>query len=140
MSPPQAPHILVVNDHASTRRALVAIFRRKGCRVDAVATLAEGLALLDPPPCCIILDLLLPDGGGEWILVKVRQECPQTRVFVTTACLDRQRLQAVRALGPEALLIEPVHQADRRRRAQPSAPVTSPLAPALAHPMKAFRN
>src|SRR5438067_1464959 len=70
MSPPQAPHILVVNDHASTRRALVAIFRRKGCRVDAVATLAEGLALLDPPPCCIILDLLLPDGGGEWILVK----------------------------------------------------------------------
>jgi two-component system response regulator PilR (NtrC family) len=111
MSSPQAPRMLVVEDHAATRRALVAIFRRKGYRVDAVATLAEGLARLDPPPCCVVLDLMLPDGAGEWILAKVRQDCPQTRVVVATGCLDRQRLDAVRALGPEALLIKPIDAA-----------------------------
>ncbi len=107
MASDHPPRALIVEDHDATRRALAAIFRRKGFRVDAAGTLTEGLALLAPEINCIILDLMLPDGGGEWLLVKVRQDRPLMRVIVTTGCEDRERLQAVRALGPDALLLKP---------------------------------
>src|SRR5947209_6066016 len=56
--------LLVVEDHTTTRDALRAHYERLGWHVDVAGTVAEGLALLDagPEPCCLILDLVLPDG------------------------------------------------------------------------------
>jgi DNA-binding NarL/FixJ family response regulator len=51
---------------------------------------------------------MLPDGGGEVILKKVREEGLPTRVAVCTGTNDADRIGAVAALRPEALLQKPI--------------------------------
>src|SRR5690349_13176265 len=65
--------LLIVEDHQATRRSLAALFRRSGWDVAEATNVAEGLAKLDPPPDFIVLDLMLPDGGGEVVLERVRE-------------------------------------------------------------------
>ena len=91
-----------------TLDALRKIFTRKGWDVISAMTVAGGLALLDPPPDCVILDLMLPDGGGEAILRRVRDGKFKTRVAVCTGMIDPARLAVVEGLGPEALMRKPI--------------------------------
>src|SRR5438132_89627 len=56
--------VLIVEDHVASRVVLARLFSQAGWRVTEVGTLAKGLAALDPPPDCIVLDLILPDGRG----------------------------------------------------------------------------
>ena len=91
-----------------TLDALRKIFTRKGWDVISAMTVAGGLALLAPPPDCVILDLMLPDGGGETILRRVRDEKVRTRVAVCTGVIDPARLAEIEDLGPEALLKKPI--------------------------------
>src|SRR5947209_6591904 len=100
--------LLVVEDDATSRDALRTIFARRGWHVAVAGTVAEGLALLDPPPHCVILDLILPDGDGEAILRQVRSSRLGTRVAVCSGTADPSRLATVRALAPEALLCKPI--------------------------------
>ena len=102
--------LFVVEDDPSTSKALVAIFRHKGWEVVAAKTVNEALAVLDSGVefCCLVLDLMLPDGDGESILKRVRADRPKTRVAVCTGVADQARLSAVAALQPQALLRKPV--------------------------------
>ena len=101
--------VLIVEDHKGTRSALRSIFSRKGWQVTQAATVAEGLDLLDPPPDCLVLDLMLPDGAGEAILRKVREDDLPTRVVaVTTGLSDPGRLARVKGLNPDVLLSKPI--------------------------------
>ena len=95
-----------------THDALRKIFIRKGWDVLSAMTVAGGLALLDPPPDCVILDLMLPDGGGEAVLRRVRDEKLKTRVAVCTGMEDPARLARVVGMEPEALLRKPISLAD----------------------------
>jgi DNA-binding response OmpR family regulator len=99
--------VLIVEDHPSTREALVRIFAAKGWDVCTAATLEEGLECLDPPPDCVVLDLNLPDGAGETVLRKVRAEGLPIRVFVYTASYDPVRLSSVSSIGPDAVFLKP---------------------------------
>jgi two-component system KDP operon response regulator KdpE len=74
------PRLLIVEDHHDIRAALRRLLVHRGWQVLEAASIAEGLALLDPPPDCIILDLMLPDGDGETVLRKVRAEGLPIRV------------------------------------------------------------
>ncbi len=65
-----------------------------------------------------ILDLLLPDQGGEVILRRVRDAGLKTRVAVTTGTDDAEQLREVKALKPEALFEKPVNVADVWREAR----------------------
>ncbi len=101
--------VLIVEDHAPTRGSLKRIFAGKGWDARTAATMAGGLAGLDPPPDCVVLDLMLPDGQGEAILRKIRADGLPTRVVaVTTAVSDLDRLAEVARLRPEALLTKPI--------------------------------
>lgn len=72
------------------------------------ATVAEGLSRLDPALRCIILDLNLPDGGGETVLREVRRNYPGTLVAVCSGSTDAIQLAEVRELRPELMLCKPV--------------------------------
>ena len=93
------------------------VFGTRGWDVASASTVAEGLALLDPPPDYLILDLLLPDEGGEVILRRVRDAGLETRVAVTTGSDDAGRLRKVRDLRPEAVFEKPVNVVDVWREA-----------------------
>jgi CheY-like chemotaxis protein len=107
-----APKLLIVEDHRATRSALRDLFKIKGYEVWTASTVAEAVALLEIPPQCLILDLMLPDGEGETVLRKVRANDLTTRVVVCTGSGDQRRLEAIKALSPHLLLRKPVALAD----------------------------
>jgi DNA-binding NtrC family response regulator len=102
--------LLVVEDDSGTRIALREIFTRMGWLVSTAGTVSQGLARLDdnPQPCCLILDMDLPDGNGEEVLAKVREMGLKSRVVVATGNMDSARLRTVADLGPDILLTKPV--------------------------------
>src|SRR5262249_32680856 len=100
--------VLVVEDDAASRFALRRLFTHKGWIVSVAESVTEGLAKLDPPPHCILLDLTLPDGGGEEILRKVREEKLPIKVAVCTGMNDPVRLALVKGMDPEALFRKPL--------------------------------
>jgi DNA-binding response OmpR family regulator len=101
--------VLIVEDHEGMRHALCGLFRRVGWEVVGVGTVADGLAALEPPPECAVVDLHLPDGEGEAIVRRVKEgHLPTCVTVVCTGTDDQARLRAVAALGPDALLCKPV--------------------------------
>jgi DNA-binding response OmpR family regulator len=103
--------LLLVEDRHETRVLLRRMLTLCGWQVTEAATVAAGLAGLDPPPDCLVLDLRLPDGDGEVILRRVRSENLATRVVVNTGEDSPARLEGVRDLKPDALLIKPLGSA-----------------------------
>jgi DNA-binding response OmpR family regulator len=104
--------LLVVEDDPTTRKALRKYFQFKGWEVRTASTVAEGLDQLEPPPDCVILDLMLPDENGEVLLRRIREGRLPTRVAVCTGIDDPDRLEALASLEPDALLRKPFEMAD----------------------------
>lgn len=106
--------LLVVEDDASTREALRGIYTRRGWQVSEAGTVDEALSLLDsaPEPCCMILDLHLPDGDGVDVLRKVREKGLKTRIAVCTGSVELSRLKAAAELKPDAMLPKPIELPD----------------------------
>lgn len=106
--------ILIIEDHESTRNVLRSTLRREGHEVATAGTIAEGLTLLafGPTPDCVVLDMDLPDGRGETVLRAIRDGHMPVRVAVCSGMTDPARWDAVRNLGPEALLRKPVEMAE----------------------------
>jgi DNA-binding NtrC family response regulator len=102
--------LLIVEDHLETRRSLGAMFSRRGWEVCLATTLAEAINLLDHglEPDCLILDLRLPDGGGETVLRKVQKAKLRTRVIVCTGDSDAERAIRLWGMRPDLLLFKPV--------------------------------
>jgi len=109
------PRILIIDDDYYTRHALHNLFNRRGWQVSLASSVAEGLARLSTEPRCIILDLNLPDGGGEIVLREVRRRLPRTMVAVCSGSTDAGQLAEVRNLRPDLLLCKPVDVAPIER-------------------------
>ena len=74
-SPASGGRVLLVEDHADTRRVLELMLRRWGYEVKAAATVEEGAALAaDTTFDLIISDTQLPDGDGEELLRRIDPE------------------------------------------------------------------
>jgi len=111
----QKHRMLLVEDHPATRTLLRRMLTLCGWEGAEAATLEEGLTQLDSPPDCLLLDLELPDGPGEAILRKVRQDKLPTRVVVNTGMDDAARLNEVSYMRPDAVLQKPLDSEGLRR-------------------------
>ena len=100
--------VLLVEDDAVTRNALRRLLTHKGWVVTVATTVAEAMDSLNPPPHCILLDLMLPDGGGEEVLRKLRDENIPSKVAVCTGTSDPVRLAMVKGMDPTALFQKPI--------------------------------
>ncbi len=100
--------VLVVEDDLASRHALERLLAHKGWVVTVARTVAEAMEKLSPPPHCILLDLMLPDGDGEQILRRVQEEDLPTKVAVCTGTSDPVRLAMVKGMDPAALFHKPL--------------------------------
>jgi DNA-binding response OmpR family regulator len=108
--PTLAPfRVLVVEDDPFTGKALRRLFTRKGWDVTVAMSIADAMKSLTPPPHFILLDLMLPDGDGEDVLRKVRDEGIPSRVGVCSGTNDSARLAMVKNLGPDAMFQKPIN-------------------------------
>jgi len=99
---------LVVEDDPASGEALRRLLAHRGWVVTVARTVAEAMQSLDPPPHCILLDLTLPDGSGEDVLRRVKEECLPSRVAVCTGTADPVRLALVKGMDPAALFHKPI--------------------------------
>lgn len=104
--------VLLVEDDASTRRALSMILQQQGWAVSTAGTVAEGIRKLATRPDHVIVDLMLPDGDGAELLEHANASQLHPHVTVTTGVADSKHLDRVRRLGAQAVFIKPVNVPD----------------------------
>lgn len=100
--------MLIVEDDLTSASALSIILDHRGFEVVRAESVHEGLELLETRPEWVILDLMLPDGGGEAILAEIRMTGQKTRVVVTTGASDPERIRALDRLDPDVVLPKPI--------------------------------
>jgi DNA-binding response OmpR family regulator len=102
------PLILLLEDEISTSDAMTHLLEHYECDVKVARTLLEAMPLLPLLPRFAILDLVLPDGGGERVLDLIRRRKLPTKVVIVTACRDRERLREAARLKPDLMLTKPL--------------------------------
>jgi CheY-like chemotaxis protein len=115
--------ILVIDDEPGIRGLAARILGAAGCTVVAAATGREGLEIgVRGPWDLVLLDLCLPDLGGEEILPRLRRARPWQPVLVWSATADRQAPARCRALGASGYLPKPFTRAELLRSIAASCP------------------
>ena len=74
--------ILVIEDDASVRGALVQTLARLGHDVASAANGKEGLAsALERPPELVITDLIMPETEGLETIIELRRRSPENKMI-----------------------------------------------------------
>ena len=97
--------MLLVEDDAAVRALLVSTLERQGYRVTATSTSAAAMAALSQPLHALIVDLGLPEGGGEELAATIAERAAGLpTVYVSgaaaTAGLGRRIREAERSRNP----------------------------------------
>jgi len=102
--------ILIVEDNEDVALGLTVRFAGAGFEVRSVSTATEGLKAIDLfEPDLILLDLLVPEGGGFSVLKALRRSPHTGRVpvIVMTGLDDKEYRDRIRSLGVSAFLEKP---------------------------------
>ena len=100
--------VLVVEDDPCTCELMSRLLTRTGYRVRCASSLAEAAAQLEPPPCCVLLDLTLPDGSGLDLLRQIREGPHPVPVALITGVAGDRAAEDAALLKPSALFTKPV--------------------------------
>jgi DNA-binding response OmpR family regulator len=105
---PVRPTVLLVEDDITSSDALTQLLVHYECDVKVARSVLEAMPLLPAIPKFAVLDLMLPDGGGERVLDLIRRRKLPTKVVIVTACRERDRLRDVVRLKPDLILTKPL--------------------------------
>ena len=109
--------ILVVEDEAALRAALMSTLRQSGYVVEEAATCAQAQEKMELYQYdCVLLDLTLPDGSGLNLLRALKAEGSAAGVLIITArdALD-DKIKGL-DLGADDYLIKPFHLSELNAR------------------------
>jgi signal transduction histidine kinase len=107
--PPSALRILLVEDHADTRRALERLLKRWGHTVTTAASVGEALELAPSAnPELLVSDIGLPDGTGTELLIKLRESGRDLLAVAMSGYGMEGDLEQSRQAGFAAHLVKPV--------------------------------
>jgi two-component system cell cycle response regulator CtrA len=101
--------VLVVEDEATTYKAMRVLLTHYGFEVVHSPTLADALSKLAKNWEYVFIDLTLPDGDGSKVLELIRSRRMQTKVAVITGTEDAIRLSRVQSLKPDAIFQKPLN-------------------------------
>ncbi len=102
--------ILIVEDNEDVALGLTVRFAGAGFEVRSVSTAPDGLKAIDLfEPDLVLLDLLVPEGGGFSVLKALRRSPHTGRVpvIVMTGLDDKEYRDKIRSLGVSAFLEKP---------------------------------
>jgi len=90
------PRVLVVDDEPQIVRGLKVILRSAGYTVEAAETKASALAALAARPTdALVLDLVLPDGGGVEVCEEVRRWSRMPILVLSAVGDEREKVRAL---------------------------------------------
>jgi two-component system KDP operon response regulator KdpE len=113
------PYLLLVEDDAAVRSALMRTLTERGHAMDSAATGMAGLrAAVDDRPDLVILDLGLPDMDG-YEVIRMLRAVSAVPLIVATARDDEDEIARVLDAGADDYLVKPFRavQLDARVRA-----------------------
>jgi CheY-like chemotaxis protein len=105
-----AIRVLVVEDSVLISGALKILLESSGYEVTVAGTAAEALeASIESPPDVLLLDLILPDADGLWVMGELfsRDIRPAVKLAMTGYDDDRTRERCI-AAGCDDVLVKPV--------------------------------
>jgi len=91
--------VLLVDDHPVFRKGMKVVLEeglRPGVEVSEASDGEQALALLQPPPDVLVLDLSMPGRSGIDLLTEIKHRCPKLPVLIMSLHAEEQF--AVRAL------------------------------------------
>jgi DNA-binding response OmpR family regulator len=104
----QMEKILVVEDDRATRKALQQLFEPEGYSVVVAQTGAEGLAAFRTArPNFVILDLGLPQPGGQEVCRQIRKESEEVPILILTGSTDEVSRVLLLELGADDYVTKP---------------------------------
>jgi CheY-like chemotaxis protein len=98
--------VLLVEDEASMRRALVRLLEDQGARVlssSSVEQAREQFSREEDRADTVVVDLLLEGSDGMVLVRELRLGYPEVGVVIASGALDDERREEARALGVEVL-------------------------------------
>ncbi|MGE0762347.1 MAG: response regulator [Bdellovibrionales bacterium] len=106
-------HVLIVDDEAELRRAMMFDFKRRKCIVYEAANGQQALQIVKTQTVDIVVsDVRMPDGDGIKLLQEIRLIHPEIPiVLLATGFADLSEEQAM-GMGAHALVEKPI---DRKR-------------------------
>ena len=113
-SPPSTPskadiRVLVVDDEASGRMALVQLLEQDGYTLDSAEDGFTALRIAgEHPPDLVITDLRMPGMDGVELLVRLRERSSDLPVIVVTSLGDVESAVAAMRAGAEEYLAKPI--------------------------------
>src|SRR5216683_2206086 len=100
--------ILVVEDDRATRKALQQLFEPEGYSVAVAQTGPEGLAAFRASrPNFVILDLGLPQLGGQDVCRQIRKESEEVPILILTGSSDEISRVLLLELGADDYVTKP---------------------------------
>jgi DNA-binding response OmpR family regulator len=99
---------LIIEDDADSFEWVRRRIQRYGFEAEWAKTLAEAIDKLGDNPCCVILDLSLPDGSGTEVIRHIRARNLPIKVAVVSGTSDGSLLADAANLRPDAFFIKPV--------------------------------
>ena len=102
--------ILVVEDNEDVALAFTVWFAGAGFEVRSVTTATEGIKAIDVfEPDLVLLDLLVPGGGGFSVLkaLKSSAHASEVPVIVITGLEDKAYEERIKAFGVSAFILKP---------------------------------
>lgn len=103
--------ILLVDDEEYMRNMLGSILTRKGAKVFTAKNGEETLRLYKKnKPCCVFLDIKLPDINGIEVMQKLKEIDPRAKVYFLSGATDcnSQIQKQVLELGALGFISKPV--------------------------------
>jgi len=99
--------ILIVDDHAPTRRSLCKLLKGAGYHVLPASDAFEAMAAAKKlNPDLILLDVMIPPMDGLTFLMLLREDMNNIPVILLTGLNDAQTLARARELGVKEYLIK----------------------------------
>ena len=100
--------ILVIEDDRATRKALKQLFETEGYAVDVAANGDDGLAVFRAGrPNFVILDLKMPQLGGQDVCRQIRRESEQVPIVILTGSADEVDRVLLLELGADDYVTKP---------------------------------
>ncbi len=123
--------ILVIEDDRSIRKALQELLESEGYGVEATQNGSEGLARFRASrPSCVILDLRMPQMGGQDVCREIRKQSEDVPILVLSASVEEVNRVLLLELGADDYVTKPFSPRELvarvraiLRRSRRSAPV-----------------
>lgn len=103
-------HVLVVDDEPLVRQMISNFLQRRGYSVSAAPHIQEATAMLDSMPQIgvVLLDVMLPDGGGVDMLARMAKQRVRPEVILMSGLADRTVAEHAVRLGAFDYLVKPI--------------------------------